>query len=422
MTTASLSQSPPLLELARSYALLLAGSVVAGAVAALSWAALQPRLYEASTTLLVVAGDASPAAQAAAITNARNVLENRSIASKVIAAHGLGGPPERLTPDQLIVERLRVAQVRDTRYLQVALRLGAAEKAQAVLRDLVQQAVALSTALVREETNSPMRTLLNQQADDARAHLREVSERVLVLRRSTRVEELRGDVNTAIRRRARLQELDALIAAEDQRLARAQSQLTARPRSFDAARGDGAALLEHRRRQPPAAPVDTAPSLAELRGEKLSGSGTATTAAPPAPDPPPLVSPGGVDPVYQVLDYEAAVTRTRIAALQGERAALLKSSAVALDRLYSAEAELTQLEVERALAEEAFMRLKRLSDATRESAMSRSLYLYVADEPIASAAPAAPRMWLSGVLGGLGGLCCGLAVVFLRWRRPLLQS
>lgn len=405
---------PALLTVVRAHGLLLAAAVVVGGGAALSWAAIRPSLYEASATVVVTAGDVTPTAQAAALSSARTLLENRSNAAAMIRARSLEGPPEWLSADELIVERLRVSQIRDTSSLRVDLRLRSRDTVAAALRELVERAVKLNSELVREEANSPALAVLKHQIADAQSQLRGVTDQLLALQRSTRVEELRLDAEGAMGRRARIHELGAVIAAERARLAGTQAQLNERQRDSTSP-GTAAPLLEHRRRLPEeqrSPPL----SLAELRGEPAKPRRPAGEPATRRSDPPPIAGANLSDPVFDILDYEAAMTRTRIAALEGERAALQRQSGAALDRLYAAEAELQQLTAEREFARETLSRFRRQYEAVRETAATRSLHLHMTDQPTPPGRASSPNLWLSAAVGSALGLMGALGLAFFRWR------
>ena len=109
----------------RHWAIVLACALIAG-VGAFVWTGWTPPVYEASATLIVTSADASAAAQVTAITNTRTLLESRTLATPVIARFKLDAPPYALTPAELVSNRLTVAQIRDTSYLRVTIRMPSA--------------------------------------------------------------------------------------------------------------------------------------------------------------------------------------------------------------------------------------------------------------------------------------------------------
>jgi uncharacterized protein involved in exopolysaccharide biosynthesis len=420
----------PLLHVLRQWWPVLAGCTLAGVAAALVWSARLPRLYEATTTIVVTPGDPSPAAQAAAVTNARTLLENRTIADKVIRQNDLGAPPESLAPENLVRERLTVSQIRDTNYMRVSLRLQSRELAAKALRQLVEAGVSLNSDLVLQETKSVTGTLLQQQVEDARAALAVTTERLLELRRSARIEQLRADAEASLQQRSRARQLAAEVAAERARVTRAEEQIAHRPRLLPAPRatsGEGP-LLEHARRvaELPLGASQSAGTAAprnrvfgEQRDEPPAADATEDAREQERREAPMSLSAASplLDPVYEVLDYQAAVGRTRLAALEGERAAMRGDANADLQRLYAAEAALAQRQLDRELALETYKRVTQQYGAARESALMRSLRINMADAPVPPSGSASPNYLLNGVIGGAAALLCGVAAMFLIWRR-----
>lgn len=398
----------PLLDVLAARWWLLAAFATTGAVAALIWSATRPSFYEAATTIIVTPIDATPSARATAVTNARTLLENRSIAATVIQLNGLDRPPESLSAEALVQQRLTVAQIRDTDYMRVTLRLQSPALAAQALAQLVEAGVKLNSDLIVQETRSVAGTLIKQQLDDARVALAAASDRLLVYRRSALVDQRTADADISLLHRSIARKLAAQIAAERARVARAEEQLARRSRTLPAPRraeGEGA-LLEHVRREAEAASARSATPDADESDEDD------TPVPPTMPD-------RLIDPVFEVLDYQAATARTKLAALEGQRAAILADTRLEWDRLYTAQAELTRLELEHDLARGTFSRLTQQYETTRAFAITRGLNIQMADAPVPPTGRASPSHLLNATVGGVVGLLCGLTTAFFAWRRTI---
>jgi uncharacterized protein involved in exopolysaccharide biosynthesis len=116
----------PALTLIFRHWVIILGCAVIAAIAAFVWTAWIPPTYEASATLIVTSADASAGAQVTAITNTRTLLESRTLAAPVIARFKLDAPPYALSPAEFATNRLSVAQIRDTSYLRITLRMPSA--------------------------------------------------------------------------------------------------------------------------------------------------------------------------------------------------------------------------------------------------------------------------------------------------------
>ena len=136
-----------------------------GTAAGYALASSRPILYEGVTALLVVPPPRTPTAQINPSTF-RAVLENGSLAARVIADTGLG-----LTPQTFLDTALEIEQPVGTNVLRVKVRLANPSQAADASRRLAGGAIALTRRLNQEEGSSLQDQLKNhlQEAEQRRA-------------------------------------------------------------------------------------------------------------------------------------------------------------------------------------------------------------------------------------------------------------
>lgn len=147
-----------------------------GAVAGYSVASLRPVLFEGVTTLLVVPPPTRSTAQVNLLPDERlmalraptfrAVLENASLAAKVIADTGLS-----LTPQRFLDDALEIEQPAGTSVLRVKVRLADPRLAADASRRLANAAITLTRRLNQEEGSSMQEQFKNhlQEAEQRRA-------------------------------------------------------------------------------------------------------------------------------------------------------------------------------------------------------------------------------------------------------------
>ena len=153
---------------------------------------------------------------------------------------------------------------------------------------------------------------------------------------------------------------------------------------------------------------------------------------PPSPDALPTIPPEAigdfVNPVYEILSYQASVARTRLAALQRQRDELIKVRKVnaeqlqTLSTMYRTQIELRKLQTDYDLAEKIYLDLSMKHEQARVQAVSRSAHVQVLDPPVQPTEPVAPRkrriVAAAVVAGLLVALASVIATAALRSRRP----
>jgi uncharacterized protein involved in exopolysaccharide biosynthesis len=444
---------------ARRWPLVVGIAVVAGLAGYLLSFTI-PRSYEASATLILTPANTLPASQVAAVTNARTLFENRALATTVIRELQITQGGRLLHPETLVRDRLRVAQIRDTNYLRLTLRLGSPDEAAKTLNTLIERGIQLNRQLTVENTTSVARGLLRTQLDEARANLDRRTKDLETFRDAARLEVVRSDVEQAAAVRSIIAELDGAIEFERARIAQGERQLSSRSRLLSSPRSSARnALLDSARRegepdrplpvpavqlpaiQPEQAksrttkPEGTKPEETRTEGIRTEGTTSENGTDHPPPvqrkprlpvesTPPDLPSTPGdsfTDPVYEVLDYQVTTGRNRLAALQAQRLELTKRGAGPLGQLYAGEAKLERLKLEYELASDLYKSVVLRYEQARESAMSQSASIQVADPATPPDGPAGPNRTLSAAVAGGFGLVLGLSFVLFSAIRSGLE-
>jgi uncharacterized protein involved in exopolysaccharide biosynthesis len=421
----------------RHWGIVLSCAVLAG-IGAFVWTGWISPTYEASATLIVTSADASVGAQVTAITNTRTLLESRTVATPVIARFKLDAPPYALTPAEFVGNRLTVAQIRDTSYLRVTLRMPSAALAADALNAFLQESIELNRKLSIENATSVAQGLMKTQLDQARSTVDGRTKQVEAARTAARLEIVRKDVDHLTELRGFIRELDGAIQAERARVATAEGQLASRPRTLSVPRVSPAEgpLLEYTRRMtdegaPQRIPQGTLAPAPVASAELPDRSESPRTTPPPQPR---TLTEGSitagaaavgaplrlqmetayVDPVHEVLEYQVVMGRTRLAALQAQRADLVRRDADPVSDLYAGEARVGRLELDHQLATQVYRDLALRYEQAREYAVSHAAIIQVADPATPPTHPVAPNRPLA-VAGAVAiGLMVGFLIVMIR--------
>jgi uncharacterized protein involved in exopolysaccharide biosynthesis len=138
----------------------------------------------------------------------------------------------------------------------------------------------------------------------------------------------------------------------------------------------------------------------------------------PLPIPPEAVG-DFVNPVYEILNYQAATARTRLAALRRERDELVHVRKVnaqqlqTLSTMYRTQIELRKLQTEYDLAEKIYLDLSMRHEQARVQAVSRSSHVQVLDPAVPPTEPVAPRKRRIIAAGAVSGLLFAMAGVIV---------
>jgi hypothetical protein len=383
--------TPYLAPLARRWPLLLALAVL-GVVVGLAISGRRPIVYEATTTLLV-----QQAGSPAALSTARALLRNHTLASETLGELGLDREPHHLTPQRFISGMLTVEEVGGTHLLHVKARLPDAVLAAQASHTLSRKAVELNNRVNTEGTTT-VRDQLKVLLDEAAEGLQAAEQELLAARSRTQLDVLRKDADVTLESRAAYQHLLVDLEGEKSRLAAAEQEI----------RGHEALLPE------PRSPTAEA-ALRRSLTEKREG------ADPELLD---LTNPN-VNPVYQTLAFQIVTSRLQVAHMERRRRELAARGAGASEpkpftSLYRGEMEIARLEDGYQLAKRTHADLAVRYDQSRTDSIGRAALLQIVDPAIPPEQPMSRRRKESMLAGGLGGLLAGatLALVFGRRRRP----
>ncbi len=391
------------LTVVRRHALGIFGLTLIGAVAGAALASRHPVMYEARTTVAVNrlgAGLTPTPAPTSPLVLA--VFSNQILLLQLLAELGLDRPPNSLTAESFLKDHLIVEELVPGSMVQIRVRDKDPNVAVQVCNRLVSLAIELNTRLSGEKTLAGQQ-FLKRQLDSTRADLAEIEQRLLAFRTGSQLELRRQEVDALLDARRELVAIDVRIAAEKGRLAAATSELAQRSRTVPSLRrGPNPLPTIPRRDGSPTA--SSAPALAEPPSERAPETFLADQGS------------NIVDPVFEILDYEVASSRVRLAELESRRREL--ASAVGptrpplqkLTELYRLETEQARLQAEYDLAttayQDALTRFKQGDDGQSPDDEA----FKVVDRAVSAPRISRPSYAIASLLGAALGL--GAAVLF----------
>jgi uncharacterized protein involved in exopolysaccharide biosynthesis len=448
------------------------GSLVGGIIAHF----MQP-VYEAAATLLITESREPEAVNSP--ETLRAIADSNSMATRVLAALKLDSPPYNLTPDTFRARDVAVEELRGSRMVRVTVTLPDAALAARGADEVARQTVELARSLNQRDTTF-LRDYLAAQLEAAQTRKGELEREMVAYRANSQLELVETDADALLQQRSQLPKLVIDIAAEEARLSTAERELAQQDRVLKAPRRaeiEGALARlppnESEQHQPAArAPESTgrpqsvgtpqsagAPQTAGTPQPTATSqsSGTSQTviqrheqadeqrlrrpaAASPdqtdVPDTPMPIPPEAVgdfvNPVYEILDYQAAVGRTRLAALRKQRDELIRVRKVdaqqlqTLSTMYRTQIELRKLQTEYDLAEKIYLDLSMKHEQARVQAVSSSSHVQLLDPAVRPTEPVAPRKRRIAAVGGVAGLLLAVTgVIFvaaLRSRRQKVST
>jgi uncharacterized protein involved in exopolysaccharide biosynthesis len=378
------------------------GAIVCGALAFV-YASSRPLAYEGVTTLLVVPPTQGGGAQINPATF-RAVVENATLASQVIEELSLR---DQITPQDFVERALSVEEVRGTNIVKVKVRLADPKIAADASRRLAQKAITL-TQQVNQLGGASVQEQLKNHLNDARARMEKAELDLLSYKQHAQVDLIQGDANAQLVERAGLLGLVINIEAERARLAAAEQEI---------------------KRQQPLLSAPRAPG-AEDALRRANGNATAGQAGAVEAQQLDLTNPF-VNPVYQTLDFQIAMSRTRIAALEKQRDEIMhvkKLGGAELKQL----SELYRREIEQARLQETFdLALKVHGDLavryeqSRTQPLGTTAQLQVVDNALPPEHPVSRKRVQYGIFGaGVGVVGMMMLTVFWesRGRRSRLTA
>jgi uncharacterized protein involved in exopolysaccharide biosynthesis len=373
---------------------LLAGCAVLGGAIALGITLLGPRYYIAQAALAISRpkiGDGLPAQDQLATANFRPLVESRATAAQVIKETGLDKPPYSVSPSSFFGVVVDIQEVRASSVMLVTGRLQDPELVAKVVNRVVELGVETARRISQRE-GLQARDDIKLQLDEAKKRLDIAAETLQANRTRSQLELVKSDVTSAIKERAGLLPLLIEIETETTKLAKLEQELAKRNR------------VESVRRS-----IDTDPALTEaartlettprellnlqIKNEELSS-------------------------VYQDLDKEVALSRTKLATLQRQKAQmdsrnLSKSSLKQLDDLYAKEMLIGRLETERDLANEVYKGLARSYENARLMVAGRTSALQILSTAIPPDKPESRKAVRAMLIGVTSGVLLGALVLLL---------
>jgi len=414
------------LTVVRRHALGILGLTLIGAIAGAALAARHPVMYEARTTVAVnqLAGSLAPT-PAPASPPVLAVFTNQSLLLQLLTELGLDRPPNSLTAESFLKDHLIVEELVPGSLLQIRVRDSDPSLAVRVCNRLVSLAIELNNRLSAEKTLAGQ-AFLKRQLDASRADLTDIEHRMLDFKTGSHVELRREEMDALLDARRELVAIDVRIAAEKGRLAAATSELAQRSRTVPSLRRGpnpfptipppSTSSYQSRRDVSPVGPggsqqdqrtASSAPAVEEPRSERAPETFLADQGS------------NIVDPVYEILDYEVASGRVRLAELESRRNQL--ASALGLTRpplrkfteLYQLESEEARLQAEYDLAtrayEDALMRFKQGDDGPSPDEQA----FKVVDPAVSAPGISRPSYAIASFLGAAMGLGVALLLAFL---------
>ncbi len=449
------------LRVLRRYWWLLAAGVLAGATAGLVVASLRPVVFEGITTILIGRSNTVIAS-----ATSRALLENRTLAGQTMQEIGAQISPEAFVSDALVVE-----QVPGTNVMKVKVRLGDAAKAAQASRVLSQKAVELNRRVASDEgtaVGGQLKVLLDQASD----RLKAAEGQYLAYQDQAHVELLKRDTEKMIAERGELLKLRIDIETEKGRLTAAEQEIQKHERVLSVPRAVAAeAALQRGAARAAAAEAtdevlrqaaDQTAALKTAAGRPLTletkkatsrdatkdptkdsekhregDSGRDLTqnqelekrlaaqasavevtqnalrriAAPATAADPELLdlSHPFVNPVYQTLAFQIAMSRTRLAALERQQREMVvvgklgNSRFDKLSDLYRRTGELSRLETNLNLARAIYGDLTVRYEQSRAESVDTMVQLQIVDEALTPERPLPRKRRAAAALGATAG-------------------
>lgn len=374
--------------------LLLALLTLVGGAAGLAVGLLATRTYEAQLILGVIQskldqeGQDQPAE--VLLGNFRSILTSQAIARSIVTDFRLDQPPYGLTAAQFLLRAVTVENIPTTTLLDLRVHLADPDLAAKVANGMAARSVELSKGLTVEEAVQ-VRDGIAAQVDESRQNLDEIAQQLEEAKKKAQVELLEKDIETMLDQRSDLRDIIVEIAGERAGLGRAEEELTKRDRVQTLNRS-----------------IDADPTLAEAS----RSAGVANILGLTLKD-------EEVNPTYEILDEEVALSRARLTGLEQQQAQLAKSqnldesSLPLLSRLYESQRRIARLETDLEIARQVYVDVATRYEQARVQVASRSAQLLVVDEATPPSIPVSRHLLRNLVLGAVAGLLLAMVYVLM---------
>jgi uncharacterized protein involved in exopolysaccharide biosynthesis len=353
------------------------------------------RTYTADAALSISRskiGEAQMSADSLSTANFRPLIESRAIASQVIKETRLDEAPYRVSPSEFFGGVVVIEEVRNSAVLLVHGRLSDPTLVALIVNRVAELGSETARRLSQQEAVQA-RDDIKLQLDEAKGRLDAASAKLDAARTGAQLELVQRDVDAQLEQRGGLLDLQINIETEKARLAKAEQELKARSRVDTVTRSiDGdAAMMEAVRKGD-----GTTKELLALRMKNEE-----------------------VNPVYQELDRQVADSRTRLAALERQKAQMaarnLDDPALArLSEMYAKESQISRLEMERDLAQKVYEHVANSYESARLLVAGRSSGLQVLTRAIPPDKPESRKVPRNVLIGALSGFLVACLFVLVR--------
>ena len=437
---------------------LLAATIIGAVIGGLLMF-LQPIRYDAVATLMVSQPKFSPDAKPINVATFRALLETNALASSAISQFHLDAPPYRMKPDDFLKDTLILEELRNANLIRVRARMADPKVAADLANFVALEAIELNEQIDQQDSVD-FRGQLQSQLDAATKRLRAAEGQLLDFRKRSQLDLVKRDADSALAERGELLRLTVDIEAEKARLASAEKEIQRQERMLPVPRLVAAeAALRALPVEPLGRPVRPAVPPTEIEEttttvDSASSHDRRPDAARPgdrnkaakderqAPVTPPAaderareadqqeqrVNAGAgldlsnpfINPVYQVLDYQIALSRTKLAALERRRRELVGAQALggkeltSLAALYPQEIQLRRLETEHELAQTVYAEIAVQYERARLQVASVSARLQLIDKAIQPTVPLPRHRLLGAIIGAIAGFAVALVVLATR--------
>jgi len=432
----------------RAGVVVLAAAVVGG-ISGFTLASMNPPLYESIATLIVTRPPTDT--RAAPVPAFRALLETNTMALAAIARFHLDKPPYEIDPVDFRGGAMVLEEVRNTNMIRVHARLPDPQAAAQLADYFATRGVELSEDINNQQLIE-YRAQLKGMVDDATKRMKQAESQLLEFRKTAQIDVTKKDADAALGQRGQLLALTVDIESEKARLAKAETEIKGQQPYVAAPRhvATEAALRSLNPRSTDAFTTNSTSSPLDSGGtekdkDKKKGTDTDKTKDKDKDKPKPdgavadWEKPGadpdqaGLDltnpytnPVYQVLQYQISLSRTRLAALEARRQQLVGAQGLggrelsSLGSLYPKEVEQQRLENEFDLTKSVYSEVSLAYERARLQGAGMSARLQLIDPAIASS-QALPRHRLLyalvlAVTFGAAALIALAALEFLRAR------